>query len=71
VDGFRVGGYRLEVLRTEVLQARALILAGKPAEAAAAARRLVADSTMCGALTIAASASTVLEAAPAGRAAHS
>jgi hypothetical protein len=68
MDGFRVGGYRLEVLRTRLLQAQSLAMDGKPTEAGIAVRRLVADSTACGAFTIAASAATLVEAAPAGRA---
>jgi hypothetical protein len=62
VDGFRVGGYRLEVLRTQLLQAQSLAKDGKQAEAAAAIRQLVADSTSCGAATIAAAASAMMRA---------
>jgi DNA-binding SARP family transcriptional activator/tetratricopeptide (TPR) repeat protein len=62
VDGFRVGGYRLEVLRTQLVQAQSLANDGKPAEAAAAIRQLVADSTSCGAATIAASAGAMMRA---------
>jgi DNA-binding SARP family transcriptional activator len=67
-DAFRVGGYRLEVLRTQLLQAQTLAMAGQGAQARIAYQRLVADSTACGALTIAALAATPVEAAPAGRA---
>jgi DNA-binding SARP family transcriptional activator/tetratricopeptide (TPR) repeat protein len=62
-DAFRIGGYRLEVLRTQLLQAQSLAMAGKRTEAGTAVRQLVADSTACGALTIAALAATLVEAA--------
>ena len=67
-DAFRVGGYRLEVLRTQLLQAESLGMAGQRTEAGTAVGRLVADSTACGALTIAAFAATRVEAASPGRA---
>jgi DNA-binding SARP family transcriptional activator/tetratricopeptide (TPR) repeat protein len=67
VDGFRVGGYRLEVLRTQLLQAQSLSMAGELTEAGTAVRQLVADSTACGALTIAGFAATLAERAPRGR----
>jgi hypothetical protein len=51
------------VLRTQLLQAQSLAMAGKRTEAGTAVRQLVADSTACGALTIAASAATRVEAA--------
>jgi tetratricopeptide (TPR) repeat protein len=68
VDGFRSGGYRLEVLRTQVLQTQSLVMNGKAAQADAMVRQLVADSTACGALTIAAAATAIIEGATVGRA---
>jgi DNA-binding SARP family transcriptional activator len=68
VDGFRSGGYQLEVLRTQVLQTQSLVMDGKAAQADAMVAQLVAESTSCGALTIAASAGTVIEAATVRRA---
>ncbi len=68
VDGFRSGGYRLEVLRTQVLQTQSLVMEGQAAEADAMVARLVAESTSCGALTIAASAGDMIQAATVGRA---
>jgi hypothetical protein len=67
-DGFRAGGYRLEVLRTRLLQTQSLITNGNPTAAEAAVQRLVADSIACGALTIAAVAATLAETVSAGRA---
>jgi DNA-binding SARP family transcriptional activator/tetratricopeptide (TPR) repeat protein len=54
--GYQAGGYRLEVLRTRLLQVQALAMGGNPGEAVAAARQLAADGNACGARTIAVSA---------------